>query len=81
MPSKQLAEELKKHVRNIIGPVATFNSIYFVQGLPKTRSGKIMRRIVKAIVEGQTVGDVTTLEDKSAVDYIIKALANEPINI
>jgi len=80
-PSKQLADELKRHVRNIIGPVATFSNIYFVQGLPKTRSGKIMRRIVKALVEGETVGDVTTLEDKSAVDYIINALSTRPLNI
>ena len=73
-PSRELAEELKRHVRKIIGPIATFSDIYFVPGLPKTRSGKIMRRVVKALVEGETVGDITTLEDQNSVDFIIKAL-------
>jgi len=80
-PSRQLAEELKRHVRNIIGPIATLSNVYFVQALPKTRSGKIMRRVIKALVEGETVGDTTTLEDKSSVDYIINALNNKPLNL
>ncbi|HJX24391.1 MAG TPA: acetate--CoA ligase, partial [Candidatus Bathyarchaeia archaeon] len=73
-PSKKLAEELNRHVKKIIGPIATFDNIIFVPSLPKTRSGKIMRRVIKALVDGESVGDVTALEDKDAVDQIIKSL-------
>jgi acetyl-CoA synthetase len=55
---------LKKHVRTVIGPVATPDEIRFAEALPKTRSGKIMRRLLKEVASGKTVtGDTTTLED------------------
>jgi len=63
---QELREELKKHVRTVIGPVATPDEIRFTEVLPKTRSGKIMRRLLKEIAAGKAVsGDTTTLEDFS----------------
>ncbi len=62
-PSDSLKEELKKHVREVLGPIAVPEEIEFVEKLPKTRSGKIMRRILKAKELGLDVGDVSTLED------------------
>ena len=59
--------ELIKTVRNGIGPIATPQQIYFVTKLPKTRSGKIMRRVLKAIASNEKIGDVSTLEDSAAV--------------
>ena len=58
----------------IIGPIAKPDKIQFVPGLPKTRSGKIMRRILRKIAEGETsnFGDTTTLLDPSVVDEIAK---------
>ncbi len=60
--SDQLKEELVKQVRTMIGPIATPDEIEFVDKLPKTRSGKIMRRVLKAQELGQPVGDTSTLE-------------------
>jgi len=66
--SKELGEKLRKHVGNIIGPIAKPDEIRFAETLPKTRSGKIMRRLLKQIASGLTVtGDTTTLEDFSVL--------------
>ena len=66
--NKELADALKKHVRTVIGPVATPDEIRFADALPKTRSGKIMRRLLKQVAAGQIVtGDTTTLEDLSVL--------------
>ena len=62
-PSKELKEELMQHVVDEIGPIARPQEIVFVDSLPKTRSGKIMRRVLKAQALGQDPGDITTLED------------------
>jgi len=62
-----LRTQLIKIVRNGIGPIATPHEIYFVPKLPKTRSGKIMRRVLKAIAGNENVGDISTLEDSAAV--------------
>jgi acetyl-CoA synthetase len=63
---RELADALKKHVRQVIGPVATPDEIRFAGSLPKTRSGKIMRRLLKQIAAGEVIkGDTTTLEDFS----------------
>ena len=62
-PSDELKKELVMTVRKFIGPIATPDEIDFVDKLPKTRSGKIMRRVLKAKELGQPVGDVSTLED------------------
>jgi acetyl-CoA synthetase len=61
--TKQLEEELKKHVSHEIGPIAKPDSVSFVESLPKTRSGKIMRRVLKARAMGVDEGDLTTLEE------------------
>ncbi len=64
--TKALADELKKHVRKVIGPVATPDEIRFTAVLPKTRSGKIMRRLLKQVAAGEVItGDTSTLEDLS----------------
>jgi len=67
-PSDELEKELRDHMRKAVGPVATPENIYFVAKLPKTRSGKIMRRVLKALVTGQSIGDVSTLEDEASVE-------------
>jgi acetyl-CoA synthetase len=67
-PSKELEKELRNHMRKTVGPLATPENIYFVSKLPKTRSGKIMRRVLKALVAGQTIGDLSTLEDQASVE-------------
>ena len=71
---KSISEmDLKLHVRNELGPIAVPQDVYFVSGLPKTRSGKIMRRVVKAVASGIEIGDVTTLEDEGTVEDLKKA--------
>jgi acetyl-CoA synthetase len=73
-PDPKLADELKMHLRSTIGPlVASDATIAFVDSLPKTRSGKIMRRLLKGIIGGAAIGDVTTLEDGVAVEDAKKA--------
>jgi acetyl-CoA synthetase len=70
MPSDELRTELIKHIRNTIGPIATPDAIIIVNKLPKTRSGKIMRRLLKAVLVGAPLGDTSTLEDEASVDDI-----------
>ncbi|MEM9839538.1 MAG: acetate--CoA ligase [Pseudomonadota bacterium] len=72
-----LAQELRAHVRTEIGPVATPDRVQLVPGLPKTRSGKIMRRILRKIAEGQpeALGDTSTLADPAVVDSIVAGAA------
>jgi len=66
--SRELADDLKKHVRNVIGPVATPDEVRFAAALPKTRSGKIMRRLLKQVAAGEIIkGDTTTLEDINVI--------------
>ena len=79
--SKIIQSDLIAKIRNDIGAIATPHQIYFVSKLPKTRSGKIMRRLLKAIANNEQIGDVSTLEDgtavtevKSAFDEIQKSL-------
>jgi len=72
--AKLLEEELSLKIRNDIGAIATPKQIYFVTKLPKTRSGKIMRRLLKAITNNETIGDVSTLEDGAAVSEVQSAL-------
>lgn len=72
--SEELKKELVAHVRTLIGPIATPEKIQWADGLPKTRSGKIMRRILKKVAAGDIndLGDTTTLADPSVVDDIVK---------
>jgi acetyl-CoA synthetase len=71
--SPELLKELIKHVRKEIGPIAQPDVIQFTDGLPKTRSGKIMRRILRKIAENEvsTLGDTTTLADPSVVERLV----------
>jgi acetyl-CoA synthetase len=66
----KLRSELIEIIRNGIGPIATPQQIHFVTKLPKTRSGKIMRRLLKAIAKNEKIGDISTLEDSAAVHEI-----------
>ncbi|MEO9319787.1 MAG: acetate--CoA ligase [Nitrososphaera sp.] len=68
--TSELKKELSGHIRNSVGPIATPEEIHFVERLPKTRSGKIMRRLLKSIASGQNIGDISTLEDGAAVDEV-----------
>ncbi|MFA5629129.1 MAG: acetate--CoA ligase [Dehalococcoidales bacterium] len=71
---KAVEKELKAHVRKVIGPIATPDKIQFAEGLPKTRSGKIMRRILVKIANGDVsnLGDITTLADPSVVELLVQ---------
>ncbi|TSA23687.1 acetate--CoA ligase [bacterium] len=73
-PTDELKKELIKHVRSEIGPIAAPEAIQWAPALPKTRSGKIMRRILRKIAEKDTanLGDVTTLADPSVVESLIE---------
>ena len=68
--TNELKSELIQTVRKGVGPIATPDQIYFVSKLPKTRSGKIMRRLLKAIISNDKIGDLSTLEDGSSVTEI-----------
>jgi acetyl-CoA synthetase len=72
-PSQELKNKIKQHIRKTLGPIATPDEIYFVAKLPKTRSGKIMRRVLKAVASGTNIGDLTTLEDEASVEDVKKA--------
>lgn len=62
-PSLALEKELRDHIAETMGPIARPEEVVFVESLPKTRSGKIMRRVIKAKALGQDVGDLSTLDD------------------
>ena len=62
-----LRREITSRIRDSVGPIATPQRIYFLSGLPKTRSGKIMRRLLRAMAQGEQIGDTSTLEDGAAV--------------
>ena len=76
--TEELRAELVKHVRKEIGPVATPDLVQWAPGLPKTRSGKIMRRILRKIAENDVsnLGDTSTLADPSVVDGLVENRAN-----
>jgi acetyl-CoA synthetase len=69
-PSERLAGELRDHVAEVIGKLARPKQVLFTPDLPKTRSGKIMRRLLRDIAEKRPLGDVTTLADANVVDTI-----------
>jgi acetyl-CoA synthetase len=73
-PSDELKKILTGHVRSVIGPIATPDKLQFAPGLPKTRSGKIMRRILRKIAHNQVedLGDTSTLADPTVVDNLVK---------
>jgi acetyl-CoA synthetase len=75
VPSESLEKELIQRVRKEISPIATPDKIQFSDALPKTRSGKIMRRILRKIAEGDihALGDTSTLADPGVVEILVKA--------
>ncbi len=76
--STELGEELRRHVATKIGPTARPKTVIFVPDLPKTRSGKIMRRLLRDVADGHVLGDTTTLADASVVDEIRERAAAAP---
>jgi acetyl-CoA synthetase len=69
-PGDALREEIRQHVAHKLGPIARPKAVVLVPDLPKTRSGKIMRRLLRDVAEGRHLGDTTTLADASVVDEI-----------
>jgi acetyl-CoA synthetase len=77
-PTPELVEEIRQHVAVKIGPTARPRAVIIVPDLPKTRSGKIMRRLLRDVVEGRDLGDTTTLADASVVNEIRTRAAESP---
>ena len=77
-PSNQLTKDLKQWARQKIGPIAAPDFIQWTEGLPKTRSGKVMRRILRQIAANQPndLGDTSTLSDPDVVEDLIKHRLN-----
>jgi acetyl-CoA synthetase len=77
-PSEDLRKELVQWVRKEIGPIASPDIIQFAPGLPKTRSGKIMRRILRKIAEDEpgSLGDISTLADPAVVEDLVNNRQN-----
>jgi len=69
-PTDALGEDLRAHVATKLGPIARPRAVILVPDLPKTRSGKIMRRLLRDVAEGRDLGDTTTLADANVVDEI-----------
>ncbi len=72
-PSEALQTELADHIGDAIGPIARPGAVYLVATLPKTRSGKIMRRVLRSVASDQPIGDITTLEDEGSVAEVTRA--------
>ena len=77
-PSDELREEIRQHVATKLGAIARPKAVVLVPDLPKTRSGKIMRRLLRDVAEGRKLGDTTTLADESVVDEIRDRAAEAP---
>ncbi len=71
-----MRQTLKELVRKTLGSIVIVSDIFFTNKLPKTRSGKIMRRLIKAIISNKSLGDYSTIEDESAIEEL-KAAAEE----
>ncbi|MDY7101922.1 MAG: acetate--CoA ligase [Actinomycetota bacterium] len=76
--SEELREEIRQHVSSKLGPIARPKAVFLVDDLPKTRSGKIMRRLLRDVAEGRDLGDTTTLADANVVDAIRAGAADSP---
>jgi len=76
-PSVEMLEELRNHVAHKIGAIAKPANIVFTPELPKTRSGKIMRRLLRDVAEHRALGDTTTLADPSVVNELAERAAVE----
>ena len=74
----ELGEEVRQHVAAKLGPIARPKTVIFTDELPKTRSGKIMRRLLRDVAEGRQLGDTTTLADPGVVEEIKSRAAAQP---
>lgn len=74
-PSDRLRDELVAHIRKVMGPIVVFKKVEFVNMLPKTRSGKIMRRVMKKLWLGEELGDLSTIENEASVDEVREAIS------
>jgi len=74
----ELREEIRQHVGKKLGAIARPRAVVLVPDLPKTRSGKIMRRLLRDVAEGRTLGDTTTLADASVVEEIRNRAEESP---
>ncbi len=72
-PSDALKQKLRDLVKKTLGPIVIVSDVFFVNKLPKTRSGKIMRRLIKAIITDKPLGDYSTIEDETAIEEVKKA--------
>ena len=77
-PDDEKGQALRRHVAEKIGPIARPKTVVFTDELPKTRSGKIMRRLLRDVAEGRVLGDTTTLADPAVVDEIRRLAATSP---
>lgn len=73
-PNEELKKELIQHIRKEMGPIVVVQDVVFVNALPKTRSGKIMRRVIKSILTGKELGDISTIEEEASVTEVQEAL-------
>ena len=73
-PSDEMKDELRRLVRKTLGPIVIVSDVYFVSKLPKTRSGKIMRRVIKSLVAGKPLGDYSTIDDETSIVELRKAV-------
>ncbi len=76
MAPRHRSQELREHVAAEIGAIAKPKAIFVTPDLPKTRSGKIMRRLLRDVAEGRNIGDTTTLADSSIVDELQQRAAD-----
>ena len=76
--SPELGEEVRQHVATKLGAIARPKMVIFTDELPKTRSGKIMRRLLRDVAEGRAMGDTTTLADPAVVDEIKRRASETP---
>ncbi len=77
-PTDELGEEIRQHVATKLGPIARPKAVILVPDLPKTRSGKIMRRLLRDVADGRDLGDTTTLADSGVVEEIKQRAAQAP---
>lgn len=73
-PASEIKEESIKQLRKVIGPIATPKEVYVVEDLPKTRSGKIMRRVLRGLLTGEELGDLSTIANPEIVERIKKVI-------
>jgi acetyl-CoA synthetase len=79
-PSDDLKGKLVRHVRKVMGPIVVFRGVEFTSSLPKTRSGKIMRRVMRKLWMGEDLGDLSTIETEASVNEVKEAISKLTIS-